>query len=336
ACVPLKQLEGKVAEKYRHFRELLNHNHRALSLMAELEEIYYGGKPFTLQSVRHKCEDLLSSVKALIPALKQISRKEFPYLEGRCDTFGREVREEFKVGFTSTTDELVLSLGEVTKQNLRAVGNKAGNLGIIRNVLHLPVPEGFVVTARSFDRFVEENGLGEVIEEVFARLDPESPESLTLASETLRLRFEQGKIPEDVAASLLKAYEALEKRTRPAVRLAMRSSAVREDTEASFAGQYETVLNVTPERLLDAYRRVLSSKYSPRAISYRMQYGLDDRETPMSVAGLAMVYAQASGVIYTTDPADPSSKYVKINAIRGLGEMLVAGSTSPDVILVDR
>jgi hypothetical protein len=45
ACIPLKQLEGKHAEKYAHFRELLNHNHRALSLMAEMEEIYYGGKP---------------------------------------------------------------------------------------------------------------------------------------------------------------------------------------------------------------------------------------------------------------------------------------------------
>jgi pyruvate,water dikinase len=56
----------------------------------------------------------------------------------------------------------------------------------------------------------------------------------------------------------------------------------------------------------------------------------------MGVAGLAMVDARASGVIYTADPADPSSKYVKINAIRGLGETLVSGSTSPDVILVNR
>jgi pyruvate,water dikinase len=336
ACIPLKQLEGKHAERYAHFRELLDHNHRALSLMAEMEEIYYGGKPFSLQAVRQRCEGLLSSVKAIIPALQQISRKEFPYLEARRETFEREVREEFNVGFTSTSEELVLALGEITQRNLRAVGNKAGNLGIMRNVLHLPVPEGFVVTARAFDRFVEENGLREIIDDVFARLDPESPESLTKASEALKLGFEQGKIPEDVTASLLKAYEALEKRTRPGVRIAMRSSAAREDTEATFAGQYETVLNVTPEGLLDAYKQVLSSKYSPRAISYRMQYGLDDRETPMSVAGLAMVDAQSSGVIYTRDPADPSSKSVKINAIWGLGEMLVAGSTSPDVILVHR
>ena len=45
ACLPLKQLEGKHVEKYVHFRELLNHNHRALSLMAEMEDISYCGKP---------------------------------------------------------------------------------------------------------------------------------------------------------------------------------------------------------------------------------------------------------------------------------------------------
>jgi pyruvate,water dikinase len=195
----------------------------------------------------------------------------------------------------------------------------------MKNVLQLPVPEGFVITARAFDRFVEENGLREIIEEVFAGLDPESPESLTKVSEGLSPRFKRGKIPEDVTASLLKARR-LEKDTAR-VRIAMRSSAAREDTEATFAGQYETVLNVTPEGLLDAYKRVLSSKYSPRAISYRMQYGLDDRETPMCVVGLAMVDAQSSGVIYTRDPADPSAETVKISAIRGLGEMLVDGST---------
>jgi hypothetical protein len=59
ACIPLKKLEKKHAAKYAHFRELLNHNHHALSLMAEIEEIYYGGKPFTIQAIRRKSDSLL-------------------------------------------------------------------------------------------------------------------------------------------------------------------------------------------------------------------------------------------------------------------------------------
>jgi pyruvate,water dikinase len=59
----------------------------------------------------------------------------------------------------------------------------------------------------------------------------------------------------------------VEAKTRPDVRIAMRSSAVGEDTEASFAGQYITELNVTRENILQAYKAVVASKYAPRAWS---------------------------------------------------------------------
>ena len=120
------------------------------------------------------------------------------------------------------------------------------------------------------------------------------------------------------------------------VRIAMRSSAVGEDTEATFAGQYDTVLNVTGENILDAYKTVLASKYSARAIAYRLRYGLDDRETPMCVLGIVMVNSQASGVLYSVDPSLTRSCPVKINSLWGIGEHLVDGSASPDVFLIDR
>jgi pyruvate,water dikinase len=64
--------------------------------------------------------------------------------------------------------------------------------------------------------------------------------------------------------------------------MAVRSSATAEDLEdRSFAGQYETVLNVTADNLLTAYKQVLASKYSPRAIAYRLRYGLEDWDTLM-------------------------------------------------------
>ncbi len=131
-------------------------------------------------------------------------------------------------------------------------------------------------------------------------------------------------------------YAALEAKTRKNVRIAMRSSAVGEDTEASFAGQYITELNVTRENILHAYKSVVASKYSPRAILYRLRYGLDDRETPMCVAGIVMIDSKSSGVLYTVDPSRPESSVLKISAIWGLGEHLVSGEASPDVFFVDR
>jgi pyruvate,water dikinase len=88
--------------------------------------------------------------------------------------------------------------------------------------------------------------------------------------------------------------------------------------------------------LLDAFKRVVASKYSPRAISYRQLLGLDDEDTPMCVIGLAMIDARASGVMYTLDPATGNATQVKVSSLWGLGEQLVGGAATPDAFLVDK
>jgi pyruvate,water dikinase len=80
---------------------------------------------------------------------------------------------------------------------------------------------------------------------------------------------------------------------------------VGEDSGASFAGQHITVLNVGRKGLLDAYKEVKASKYAARAILYRLNFGLDDWDTPMCVAGLVMLDAKVAGVLYTVDPSAP-------------------------------
>ena len=90
------------------------------------------------------------------------------------------------------------------------------------------------------------------------------------------------------------------------------------------------------DRLATAYRTVLASKYTPRAIIYRLRYGLTDAATPMAAAVVVMVDARASGVLYTQDPSRPGSGLLRIDAATGPGEKVVGGSASPDVFHVDR
>jgi pyruvate,water dikinase len=66
----------------------------------------------------------------------------------------------------------------------------------------------------------------------------------------------------------------------------MRSSAIGEDSELSFAGQYLTILNVPGDELLPAYKKILASLYTPRAISYRLNKGIRDEDIAMSVVCL--------------------------------------------------
>jgi len=109
---------------------------------------------------------------------------------------------------------------------------------------------------------------------------------------------------------------------------------VGEDSDLSYAGQFQTVLNVPKAALLNAYSRVIASLYSEEAIQYRLLHGIPGENAEMAVGLIGMVPAVASGVVFSRDPAACDSKVVLIQAVHGLGVALVDGSTSPEAIHV--
>lgn len=131
---------------------------------------------------------------------------------------------------------------------------------------------------------------------------------------------------EDFPVALDQSYRALGK---PLV--AVRSSALGEDGgEASFAGQYETVLNVQgPDQLRDAIRHCVASASSERARSYQQAQAGGDPVT-MNIVVQAMVDARAAGVVFTADPVSARRDLLVIDAVAGLGEALVSGEATPD------
>lgn len=334
---PRQPNNGRIAVKYRAFKNLLSHNHAALEHIAQLEQVYFGGKPFSIAAVRTVYVALLESVYGIVHALEALSGRNLPALLATLERIDDALAEHFNSQHCpQKTRRLVLPFAEILPEMKNIVGSKAANLAIIGNSLGLPVPEGFSITAYACERFLGENGLTTIIEEELSKIDPDAAEENENRSLKLRKLIRAGTVPQDLAREIVSAFERVEAITGPGLRVAMRSSAVGEDTEPTFAGQYETVLNVTRQNLFEAYKEVLASKYAPQAIVYRMQYGLDDRETPMCVAAVAMVDAQASGVVYSRDPSQAAAPLLKVNSLWGLGEQLVDGSASPDVFLVDR
>ena len=118
--------------------------------------------------------------------------------------------------------------------------------------------------------------------------------------------------------------------------LAVRSSAVGEDGhDASFAGQYDTVLNVSgPAALREAITRCVESGEHEHAASYRRDK-LDGAAASMHVVIQAMVDARCAGVVFTADPVSARRDLVVIDAVAGLGEALVSGEATPDHYVVD-
>jgi hypothetical protein len=120
------------------------------------------------------------------------------------------------------------------------------------------------------------------------------------------------------------------------VNVSLRSSALGEDCTLSFAGQYLTVLNVPPPRLIEDYRRIVASLFSPHAIAYRLHMAITFEDAVMAVACQEMIDALASGVMFTRNPVDPADNRILIDAVWGLGPFAVDGIVPPDTYALSK
>jgi pyruvate,water dikinase len=149
----------------------------------------------------------------------------------------------------------------------------------------------------------------------------------------------QTAVPRTVAPAIVSAYGALGERcgaAQPAV--AVRSSALEEDgSEASFAGQHDTYLNIRGTvEVLDAVQRCVRSAASAEAMAYRQERGLPLIDVRIAVLVQLLVASDVSAVVFSANPITGSRDEVMINANWGLGESIVGGTVTPDTFVVEK
>ncbi|WP_456468323.1 pyruvate, water dikinase [Archaeoglobus sp.] len=230
----------------------------------------------------------------------------------------------------------VLWLADVDKNDVPLVGGKAANLGELLRA-EIPVPDGFVVDARTFREFIEKTKIGEKIYSLLQDLDVEDTEKLDKISKEIRTVIENAKIPGEIEEDIREAYRKLCEDEGEEVYVAVRSSATAEDLpDASFAGQQETYLNVRGEdEVVDKVKKCWGSLFTPRAIYYRAQKGFRHEDVSIAVVVQKMVNSEKSGVMFTSHPVTGEKKCI-IEAIFGLGEAIVSGLVTPDTYIYDR
>ena len=105
----------------------------------------------------------------------------------------------------------------------------------------------------------------------------------------------------------------------------------------SAAGQQDSYLNIRgADSVLDSVRRCWASLWTARAIGYRARYGVVAGQAHMGVVVQQFVPADAAGVLFTVNPAGGGRDQVVLNASWGLGEAIVGGQVTPDIVVVDR
>ncbi|MEW6102547.1 MAG: PEP/pyruvate-binding domain-containing protein [bacterium] len=179
------------------------------------------------------------------------------------------------------------------------VGNKAANLYQLKQ-MGIPVPKGFTIVKRAFLDFVALHQL------------------------------DKCEIPEKIAKEITEACDALGK-----TKFAVRSSSSIEDLETkSFAGMYETFLNVEKGDVLENVKKCWQSTFNPRALSYIEKLGIKNDIT-MAVIVQEMIKYRFGGVMFTINPitGDPSKIVIEYTE---RVESLVAGETTPNRVIVDK
>lgn len=130
-----------------------------------------------------------------------------------------------------------------------------------------------------------------------------------------------------------KVFEAFDKLGAEFV--AVRSSAVAEDgSKDAWAGQLDTFLNITKNRLLEKIDLCWKSADSKRARAYAEQKGLEVGKVAILIQ--VMVPSETSGVAFSIHPVTSNSTLIVIEAVLGLGEKLVSGSVTPDTYIIDK
>ncbi len=223
----------------------------------------------------------------------------------------------------------VLSFSDIKKYDFKSVGNKGLNLSLLMRE-GFNVPDGFVVTTRAFEKFIDENNFKEKISELLKSTKFNNKKSVSFASKNIQGLIIAGEINSSVIEKTLSNH----KNQRF---WAVRSSALLEDlAEASFAGQQDSFLNVKTEDVIEHIKLCWASYWNERAIVYRENANISHIEGGIAVVVQEMVDAKASGVMFTSDPITGDKSKILIESSWGLGESIVSGIVSPDRFTVDK
>lgn len=191
--------------------------------------------------------------------------------------------------------DFIKNFTELSKKDTQLAGGKGASLGEMTQV-GIPVPPGFVITTKTFNKFFNT------------------------------------KITKEIKEEILREFEKLNS-DFVAVRS---SASVEDSLTASWAGQLESFLNTDKNHLLENVKKCWASLFSPRAISYRAKKEMGKINVSVAVVVQAMIQSEVSGICFTVHPVTKNNNQMIIEAGYGLGEAIVSGQITPDSYVVHK
>jgi pyruvate,water dikinase len=323
---------------FERFRKVLNSNNQSLEIIADLGEKLSGNYIFDRRYIETGVERLSSRVKVSIEGLNELCNNRFKNLYAVYDRMRGEL-EYLLAGHEDRRGPQILALDAIHFLDWEIVGGKGAHLAEMYQDPSLLVPDGFAITTRTYHDLIDHNNLRPRLETFERMLTDQTadPAILEGLSRELERRITHAEPPPKLFEALEAAIKRLASES-PVLFFAVRSSAREEDMDFSFAGQFESVLNVKAgvDDVFQAYLQVVASLFSMKVVSYCRQ--MLPNESLMSMAAVCqrMVPARASGVAFTVDTTDPDRENMVIVGAWGQGDAIVEGRTPSDAFIISK
>jgi pyruvate,water dikinase len=205
------------------------------------------------------------------------------------------------------------------------IGGKAANLCELKNC-GMNIPKGFVISTEISSDFLKPC-LGNIIRP----LDYEQKKIL-FDVPLVHAAILNTDLPNHVAHIIYDSFYDLN-----VLRVAVRSSANVEDSKNfSFAGIFDTFLNIDSGSLIVAIKKCWASLFSKRALEYYFKNKINVGKVKMAVIIQEIIDADCAGVCFTRNPVSGNANETYIEVVYGLGEGLVSGKLTPDSYIYDK
>ena len=207
------------------------------------------------------------------------------------------------------------------------LGGKGASLCRLVSLGHR-VPAGFVITRDAFQRALEDMGLAPALDTLDSLLA--GSDDMTATAEQIRQSILSRRIPSRILKPILQAVDALRLWEQPCEGVIVRSSATIEDGSThSFAGIFESIPISAPEEFEPTVREIWASVFSPRALSYFREVGV--QQVPaMAVVVQRFLRAERSGVMFTRFAGPDGKQSILVEHVEGDCEKLVKGEVTPE------
>jgi phosphohistidine swiveling domain-containing protein len=196
------------------------------------------------------------------------------------------------------------------------------------------VPIGFVITRDAFQTALKEMGLARALDTLDSLLAG-SKDTIALG-EQVRQNILSRRIPSRILEPIMKMVEHLRLWEPPCEGVIVRSSATVEDGAThSFAGIFESIPISTPEEFEPTIRQIWASVFSPRALTYFREIGVQQMPA-MAVVVQRFLRAERSGVMFTRFTGPDGRQSILVEHVEGDCEKLVKGEVTPERLWLDK